>query len=112
MAKQVTNDELFILSNLSYSKNGWFSDEMTTIKVEYDAEYQDFLVETDEKKTRRNRITKTQMDVTAWADSQIKHLAYQNKKVATFVLDITKTAVSITLELTTDEGAVATAETA
>lgn len=107
MATVVTNDELVILSNLSYSKNGWFSDEITTIKVEYDAEYQDFLVETDEKKTRRNRISKTQMDVTAWADSQIKHLAYQNKTVAAFVLELTKDSVTITLDM---KQAVATAD--
>mgnify|MGYP001757283053 FL=1 len=98
---------------MSYSKNDWLSDDITTIKVDYDAEYQDFLVETDEKKTRRNRISKTQMDVTAWADGQIKSLTYQGKTVEVFKLVMAKDGVTLELSLQeTTEQATATAVSA
>lgn len=101
--KTLSYDEVAILTGLSYSKNDWLSDDITTIKVDYDAEYQDFLVETDEKKTRRNRISKTQMDVTAWADGQIKSLTYQGKTVSAFTLTITKDNVTLDLSLAVKE---------
>ena len=84
--KKLTLHELNTLTNFNYARTAWNADDTKTVKIDYDAEYQDFAVITSEKNVRKNRISKLQAEITAWAESQLKSFEYAGLTVATFHL--------------------------
>lgn len=84
--KTLTLHELNTLTNFNYARTAWNTDDTKTIKIEYDSEYKDFAVITSEKNVRKNRISKLQAEITAWAEGQLKTFEYQGLMVGVFHL--------------------------
>ncbi|MDO4896316.1 MAG: hypothetical protein Q3971_03040 [Moraxella sp.] len=95
--KKLTLHELNTLTNFNYARTAWNADDTETVKIEYDAEYQDFSVITSEKNVRKNRISKLQAEITAWAESQLKTFEYQGLTVGVFHLVFENDTYSIEL---------------
>lgn len=84
--KTLSVHELNTLTNFNYARTAWNSDDTKTVKIEYDSEYKDFAVITAEKNVRKNRISKLQAEITAWAENQLKTFEYQGLTVGMFHL--------------------------
>lgn len=84
--KKLSIQELNTLANFNYARTAWDKDDTQTVKIEYDNEYKDFAVITAEKNVRKNRISKLQAEITAWAESQLKSFEYQGLTVGVFHL--------------------------
>lgn len=97
--KTLTLDELNILTNFNYARTSWSAEDTSTVKIEYDSEYQDFAVITAEKNVRKNRISKLQAEITAWAEGQLNTFKYQGKQVSVFNLTFENDLLGIELVL-------------
>ena len=97
--KTLTLDELNILTNFNYARSAWNAEDTSTVKIEYDSEYQDFAVITAEKNVRKNRISKLQVDITAWAEGQLNNFKYKGKEVNVFNLTFGNDLLGIELVL-------------
>lgn len=84
--KKLTLHELNALTNFNYARTSWNIDDTKTVKIEYDSQYKDFAVITSEKNVRKNRISKLQAEITAWAEGQLKNFEYQGLVVGVFHL--------------------------
>ncbi|MGP1605764.1 MAG: hypothetical protein ACTTG4_05115 [Moraxella sp.] len=84
--KELSIHEFNTLTNFNYARTAWDAEDTKTVKIEYDSEYKDFAVITSEKNVRKNRISKLQAEITAWAENQLKTFEYQSLKVDTFHL--------------------------
>lgn len=96
-AKTLNLDELSVLMSFYYAKESWDKEDTAQVSIDFDNEYKDFLVVTNEKNVRPGRFSKLQAEITAWADGQIKALFYQNKIVNAFVLTFADDVLSIEL---------------
>ncbi|OOR89841.1 hypothetical protein [Moraxella bovis] len=101
--KTLSVHELNTLANFNYARSLWSGDDTKTVKIDYDAEYQDFAVITSEKNVRKNRISKLQAEITAWAESQLKSFEYAGLTVATFHLSFGNDEFGIELTFGADE---------
>jgi len=86
LMKELSIHEFNTLTNFNYARTAWDAEDTKTVKIEYDSEYKDFAVITSEKNVRKNRISKLQAEITAWAENQLKTFEYQSLKVDTFHL--------------------------
>lgn len=109
--KKLTLNELNILSDFNYARANWDSEKTKTITIDYDAEHQDFLVTTSEKNVRKNRISKLQAEITAWAEGQLKSFGYAGLTVTAFQLSFENEAFGIELAFGGDEPAVDDSQT-
>lgn len=95
--KKLSIHELNILTNFNYARSSWSGEDTKTIKIEYDHEYKDFSVVTAEKTVRKNRISKLQAEITAWAEGQLKAFEYQGLMVNAFQLTFENDELGIEL---------------
>lgn len=95
--KSVTLDELSVLISFHYAKADWNKEDTAQVSIDFDNEYKDFLITTSETNVRPGRFSMLQAEMTAWADSQIESLQYQNKIVNAFVLTFADDILSIEL---------------
>lgn len=95
--KTLSIHELNTLTNFNYARMAWDGNDTKTVKIDYDAEYQDFLVTTSEKNVRKNRISKLQAEITAWAEGQLKSFGYAGLTVTAFQLSFENEAFGIEL---------------
>lgn len=102
--KTVTLDELSVLMSFHYAKEAWDKEDTAQVSIDFDNEYKDFLIETNEQNVRPGRFSKLQAEITAWADSQINALYYQNKIVNAFTLTFADDVLSINLGFESDVG--------
>lgn len=84
--KKLSIHEFNTLTNFNYARTAWDAEDTKTVKIEYDSEYKDFAVITTEKSVRKNRISKLQAEITAWAENQLNSFTYAGLNVATFHL--------------------------
>lgn len=84
--KKLSIHELSTLTSFNFARTAWDKDDTKTVKIEYDSEYKDFAVITAEKNVRKNRISKLQAEITAWAENQLKTFEYQGLTVGVFHL--------------------------
>lgn len=103
--KTLTLDELNTLTNFNYARSAWNAEDTSTVKIEYDSEYQDFAVITAEKNVRKNRISKLQAEITSWAEGQLNSFKYQGKQVSVFNLTFENDLLGIGLVLAPQETA-------
>ena len=97
--KTLTLDELNILTNFNYARSAWNAEDTSTVKIEYDSEYQDFAVITAEKNMRKNRISKLQAEITAWSEGQLNSFKHRGKEVNVFNLTFGNDLLGIELVL-------------
>lgn len=95
--KTLSVHELNTLTNFNYARTAWSEEDTKTVKIDYDAEYQDFLVTTSEKNGRKNRISKLQAQIMAWAEGQLNSFTYAGLTVTAFHLSFDNEAFGIEL---------------
>ena len=73
--KTLTRDEATILQNMIWFVDGLakYGDDAKTIKIEYDAESDDFLIETKEKR-KAGRTSRLRAEVVNWAWTQLERV--------------------------------------
>lgn len=103
--KTLTLDELSVLMSFYYAKEAWDKEDTAQVSIDFDSEYKDFLITTNEQDVRPGRFSKLQAEITAWADSQIKALYYQDKIVNAFALTFADDVLSIDLGIETEDTA-------
>lgn len=95
--KTLSIQELDVLTSFNYARANWNAEDTRVVRIDYDAEYQDFAVVTAEKNVRKNRISKLQAEITAWAENQLSLFGYANLVVSVFHLSFEDGAFGLDL---------------